>query len=815
VITRNSFIPSGRGRRDGEMAKKATQKRYCAIADGICDEIGEIDFAGSRSCFLAYPFAPHYIDFMTHLQEELARSLNIRATLPTDVVAGRILFCKLCKEIYRTNFTISEVTDLNRNVLFEHGYALGARRHGLLLRNRSVRLSEFPLLGDVDQLLYGNRGDILSEMHKYDPDKNDPRKRPLRLIGMCRNCQIDEVIDRLYFLKSGSRSDVMRMIGRLLRRSPFRVVDDDPNDIAGHQIHQYCRRVQEARHIVGHFVSDRAIDHERINARVAFLMGLAVGFGKRVLILQESPVEKKMIDLLGLIREYETESQAKEIVENWLERKGKELRRLKVQTKPRRKKRILDIRELTDLGDVAAEKDFDLGKYFVKTMHYRRAERGEKTLFIGRKGSGKTANFVRLAEESQSPNDVVIEINPRDFELLKLGGFLTQEFSRLNWSFVYRYVWRNILITEIIQGIYEQHPSYVPYSKTLTKLFEFRSENSDLFELPFVERLVYLVRKLEQLHSTGRDFDDMQQVEGVVRQLKLRDIEETLKAVLREKRVHVLIDGLDKDWAMRNEDISFLLVALIEQADSLNTYFAPNLHIVVFLRTDIFDIVKRKDLEIDKKPIEVISWEPYLLEQVIGERVKVRLGASEMSTEQAWASLFPRSVNKQKTSQYILERTLLRPRDAITFCQRCLEEAQNRGHKKIRAQDVLRAEERYSDDQLFLLWHEYDINYPDLGELLLRFQDAPLEIQKQDFAEMVKNVQESGSEKIRPWIREYSTDDVLKLLYTIGFLGVKDKDGHILYERERPYGNGLPRERRGQVYIVHPAFRKVLKIREG
>jgi hypothetical protein len=93
------------------MAKKATPKRYCAIADGICQEISEIDFAGFGTCFLAYPFTPSYIDFMTHLQGELAWGLNIKATLPTDVVAGRILFCKLCKEIYRTNFTISEVTD--------------------------------------------------------------------------------------------------------------------------------------------------------------------------------------------------------------------------------------------------------------------------------------------------------------------------------------------------------------------------------------------------------------------------------------------------------------------------------------------------------------------------------------------------------------------------------------------------------------------------------------------------------------------------------------------------------------------------------
>ena len=108
--------------------------KKCAVADSVCKQ-SSIEFRGQRSCFLAYPFTPYYMDFMEQLRSSLATEQNIQATLPTDTVAGSVLFCKLCPQIHASNFILSEITDLNRNVLFEHGYAIAVRRHGLLLRD--------------------------------------------------------------------------------------------------------------------------------------------------------------------------------------------------------------------------------------------------------------------------------------------------------------------------------------------------------------------------------------------------------------------------------------------------------------------------------------------------------------------------------------------------------------------------------------------------------------------------------------------------------------------------------------------------------
>jgi hypothetical protein len=51
-----------------------------------------------------------------------------------------------------------------------------------------------------------------------------------------------------------------------------------------------------------------------------------------------------------------------------------------------------------DLGGFDAESDRRLGEYFVKTRYVEEAIRGRRTIFLGRKGSGKSALFTQLPD---------------------------------------------------------------------------------------------------------------------------------------------------------------------------------------------------------------------------------------------------------------------------------------------------------------------------------------------------------------------------------------------------------------------------------
>lgn len=831
--------------------------RYCAIADGVCHEAG-IEFKGERSCFLGYPFTPAYVDSMDQLKKRLRDLQSIDAALPTDVWEGGVIFCKLCREIYANNFILTEVTDLNRNVLFEHGYATAVRRHGLLLRDSTKISEDFPLLKDVEQVYYENRDDILRHTAKFQIDDQNPSDRPLRLIGMCQTCEIEQRYNLIYSLKNGSRSDAVRAIDKLLRKEHFfDVVDDNPNDIGGHEVHQYCKRVQQARYVVAHFVSDDRKDHQVLNARVAFLMGLAMGFGKRILILQETPIGKKMIDLKGVIREYDGESQLRTIVKEWLDKERSHVISVAELKKDARRKRgrrkAVTLRDL-DFGPAAAEKDFDLPKYFVETPYFKRAQRGDRTLFVGRRGSGKTAMFMLLTEDLMGPNNVVVDIAPRDYELLRLEGFLTEEFSTAHWRFVYGSIWRNVLLTEIVQKVieYQQENPSLPISNALGQLMRFHDQNRDMFDLSFTDRLTYTIEQLEELTPHSNTDRNQEQVEHTLKSIRFLEIENMLRDFTKERRVYVLIDHLDASWSTDNEQTCLLVAGLIHEADRLNTYVTPDLRIIVFLRSDIFDVVKVKDSEVDKRSKDTIRWTSALLKEMIARRIGIAKGfdLDGRGVEEAWHDVFCTHVGEEDTIAYILDRTLLRPRDVLQFCNRCLEAAQNERHDYVHEDDVLRAEESYSEDMILGLFGEYAISHPDLIELLWLFMGLPVEIEELEIAQLIREAQRDPDtlKTAREWINDYTTERLIHFLYEIGFLCVKLEDGRFINSSTAPLEKatlnglqlteyevvedapfvptirgvylwlrqslGLPKRvvRQQRVFSIHPALRHHLRI---
>jgi len=831
--------------------------RYCAVADDICQE-SNIKFKGTRSCFLAYPFTPAYMESMEKLRGGLMSTQNVQATLPTDVWEGGVIFCKLCREILANNFVLSEVTDLNRNVLFEHGYAIAVRRHGLLLRDRSKVSQEFPLLKDVEQVYYENRGDILSHVARFEIDDTDAHRRPLRLIGMCQTCQISPRYNLIYFLKNGNRSDAVRAIEKLLRKDKiFDVIDDNPNDIGGHEVHQYCKRIQQARYVVAHFVSDERKDHHLVNARVAFLMGLAVGFGRRVLIMQETPVGKKMIDLRGVIREYDRESQLRATVEEWLlslRQYVASYMELERRAAKPRKRRPLRLRDL-DFGPLAAEKDFDLPKYFIQTPYYTRAQRGDRTLFVGRRGSGKTAMFLALANDLASPNSVVVEIAPRNYELLRLEGFLAEEFSTAHWRFVYGSIWRNVLLGEIVRSAtdYQQRHADLPITEALQHLMRFHRENQDLLELSFTDRLSQAIEDLQRLTPRTGTGENQKQVEHTLKSIRFQQVEPMVKQFVRERKAYVLIDHLDESWSTDNEETCLLLAALIHEADRLNTYMTPGLRIVVFLRSDIFDVVKLRDSEIDKRSKVTMQWTRPLLKEMMATRIATAKGLdiADRGFDETWSDVFCEKVGDEDTVRYILDRTLLRPRDVLQFCTRCLEQAQNERHDYVQEDDILTAELSYSEDVILDLFREYHISHPDLIEVLWLFMGFPDEVEEARIAQLLQDAQANprSVKTAAGWLTDYTPDRLIGFLYDIGFLCVKRGDGRFVAScdtsLENATLNGLqvfqqatraddgPWPRRlaaaaerfrrlfhrkdgvvphQRVFCVHPAFRRHLRI---
>jgi hypothetical protein len=325
-----------------------------------------------------------------------------------------------------------------------------------------------------------------------------------------------------------------------------------------------------------------------------------------------------------------------------------------------------------------------------------------------------------------------------------------------------------------------------------------------------------------------------------------------LKEFVQEKRAYVLMDHLDVNWSTENEQTCLLLAALIHEADRLNTYLTPGLRIIIFLRGDIFDVVKLKDSEIDKRSKDFIRWNETLLAEVVAKRIANAKGLdlADCPAGDYWYSIFCEHVGKEDTMSYIISRTLLRPRDVLQFCNRCLEEAQNKRHDYIQEGDVLRAERDYSEEKILDLYREYRISHPDLIELLWCFKGLPREVEERKIREIVEEARNNPEslKEASEWINDRSTEQLIEFLYDIGFLGVKSGDGAFVYSCDKSlekatfdglqmatyeeiervafalktrdmwywikqlFGVGKRIRKEQRIFSVHPAFRKHLRI---
>jgi len=116
---------------------------------------------------------------------------------------------------------------------------------------------------------------------------------------------------------------------------------------------------------------------------------------------------------------------------------------------------------------------------------------------------------------------------------------------------------------------------------------------------------------------------------------------------------------------------------------------------------------------------------------LLDERVKVSSERAGMDAESV-AELVPYA-NKTRGNpiDYILDRTLLRPRDAIAYLNECL--ARGVGKTRLSWDDIQGAEHEYSSRRLLALRDEWKPTYPGIDRVMDKFQGAPGRMTKGEF----------------------------------------------------------------------------------
>lgn len=532
-----------------------------------------------------------------------------------------------------------------------------------------------------------------------------------------------------------------------------------------------------------------------------------------------------------------------------------------------------------NIGNDVAESDalLELAFYPSRVSAMIESRLSPHCLFvIGRTGSGKSAALKHLEEVNP---DHVVRIIPENLSLPYISNLDVMqklELANVNPDPFFIALWKHVLLVELIQHRYQVNSPQVKQNVFNTLREKLSGNNKKKLALEYLdqfagkfwqetdERVKDIVDHFQKqfrieagaqlsnplVGKVGSQIDvnrlisrevhseQAEKYQRVVNEAQIPRLNEMIKVLdedILESDQHftyVVIDDLDKDWVdgrLLNNLIRCLFRAVWDFQQM------KHLKIVVALRTNLFESL---DLgspaggqeEKYRALTHFMKWTAEELEQLANERAKAAGNLWKVSGGLASIrSILPRTGQRRGDPfKYMLDRTLMRPRDIISFVNECLTVA---GGSIITWDDIMKAEPIYSKKRLSAIRDEWKPTFHGIGEVFEVFRGGPQEIlpdqmmeklleigmlqQKHDFTGVVwlTNMTEGMWSGMRAsWAEQFQP--LLRMLYEIGFVGcVPAGKSNPIFAYDLPeFAESSINLEQCEKFVIHAAFRPALDI---
>ncbi len=469
----------------------------------------------------------------------------------------------------------------------------------------------------------------------------------------------------------------------------------------------------------------------------------------------------------------------------------------------------MELRKI-EWGDDSAERDVDLLSYFVSTESYGRLARKSKTIVIGRKGSGKSALRKKLESDfSQEPDTHVVNISPKYSSIRNIinekslsEGFGEEIFFQHSWL-------RQIMLDSLcIVG----HRAKGKYASESLEFARGISRDLNRTSKDLVENISEILNRIK---AKAGNLGDL----GLHLEKELRNVadvdslEHHLKEIVDSyAKIVIMVDDLDLGWD--NSEISNNLLLGLLSASSHIKSLSQNIHVLIFLREDVYSILMEKTQHSDKyRNVERIRWTKDGLISLLSARIQYNFNKhGDSSADDPFLRVFPVTIGTHNTDNWLIERTLSRPRELIQLSRFYTEDVE--GEEP--SDEALKAcEAAYSSWKLDDLCTEYSNLYPGLSDIFTywktKFFRFKYHLSRTDIDEMIFQLFEEVAVN-EDWFNELSRNvnfqGFLNILYEIGFLGDFVLGGEGGSKTFYSYSDRhTPRFEEVQ---VHPCFRKAV-----
>ena len=491
-------------------------------------------------------------------------------------------------------------------------------------------------------------------------------------------------------------------------------------------------------------------------------------------------------------------------------------------------KRVTEDPELTLLafriGETTAEnEELELGNYFVPTASYSAGVRSRIGVFVGRKGTGKTANLYQIREHfEKEKRNIVVTIKPASFRIAAFERLIEEFFPQPDMAsdFIER-TWRAIVYAEIaipLCDLIEGDTRYSEANDDEAAVIAHVERHRSFVEADFAGR-IDIIRDLVSRVVEGGDSPNVA-LHAIAEQFSRPLVDAYSTLLQRYQKIVVLVDNLDKAWSISGQDRTVqtrLIAGLLDFQNTIRRELSlseGDVRILVFLREDIFTRVIEDAYERDKVRLVLsrIAWPDS--EQLVEVLEKRFLACSpSLSTMSLWDDLFCAEVSGIATKQYLIEHVMPRPRDLIHVVKTAIDNCVGRSHSRIEADDLTDALHEYYQFLVDNMFTEYGAYLSTLRVLVQSFVGSKVRHNQFQIFSIVRPC-------LRNW-REFGR--VVEFLFRVSFLGV-ERGGSV----EFAYTNDdverlLPIVRRGlrwldfgrTVFVIHPAFHAGLQLEDG
>jgi hypothetical protein len=742
---------------------------------------------------------------------------------------GRVIITRITEAIDESKVSVFDATGLNENVLFELGYAIGSGRIVWPVRDPTDgdaqrKWEQLGLLKSVGYKPFTSSEDIVAAFQRERPHDDS-----------------DSIFDRdiaphlvagerpsIFYMPSVHQTDVGIALTDLLATKTkswsIYLDENDPTETGYRTLVAYCQSLYNSVAAVVHFVAPRRIGAEIHNARCALVAGLARGMKRPLLMLADQDYLTP-IDYTDVLHVYRSVRDCVSATELWLDNRVAPIAR--DSRPPARVLRLETELSSLRLGDyVAEQEEEDLQRYFVETAAFNDVMAGRTTMFVGRKGAGKTANVLEAARRlNLEAGNLVCIIKPVGYEwgaVLRLASQFGRQDAK---GYVFESLWKLLLYSEIARAAYfdlKGRPSGIVAGTPEWDFSEFIESRGNLVLDDFAPRLETAVGRLTSIAQSKTLEGERASISEALHEGIIRELRQHLTKVLQGRhRVAVLIDNLDKPWTQDSDvnELSYFLLALLGAVNRINEDLGKRdyrrdsipISLAVFLRIDIYGQVLKVAREPDKLPATQLEWSnPDVLLRVIEERYAA--SRSKGFAPDLWKTFFCDTVRGLSPDQYLVRRVLPRPRDLVYICNEAIRSAVNRQRRVVEEQDVLDAEKVYSQFAFEAIQVESEQGTSSFDAVLYEFLGAPPVIKR---GEVLAALGRGG-------IPDERRESMLKQLVAMTFIGPEIGDNRFDFTdqpriRER---NGMLAQqfadRTGSEmrFLVHPAFRGFLEIPE-